>query len=237
MDPQNRKILVYQPVQLWLMSAILVVVLVTLGYWLYRHGLLSAGTELVEAKRSEAQLSEQLDGSLQANRELKQQLAILERSSEIDRRAALEVRDQFAELNKELLELGKELDFYRGIVSPMDNKSGLNIQRFELLPAATERVYVYRLMLTQVRRNERYARGTVEMDVEGVRDGAVRVLPFARLASGDARSLKFKFRYFQEFTGELRVPEGFEPQRVTVRLKPSGKGQPPGIEKTMDWPP
>jgi hypothetical protein len=48
--------------------------------------------------------------------------------------------------------------------------------------------------------------------------------------------MKFKFRYFQEFTGELELPEGFEPRRVMIRLKPSGNKQPAGVEKTVDWP-
>ena len=53
-------------------------------------------------------------------------------------------------MQDELLELRKELDFYRGIVSPGDREPGLRIQRFQLEPdTETGRVF-YSLTLTQV---------------------------------------------------------------------------------------
>jgi hypothetical protein len=237
MEPGNRKILVYQPAYVWFAAAAVVVVLATAGYLLFESGLNYAGTALADMAAERAALQARLTKVREANSELRQQLAILERSSEIDRLATLEVRNEFAALTTEMLELRKELDFYRGIVSPKDNMSGLNIQSFELQPAARDRHYEFSIMLTQMRRNERYVRGVVEMEVAGIEDGIDKILPFARVAVGDSKALKFKFRYFQGFEGEIAIPEGFEPQRVTVRLKPSGKGQPPAIEKTVDWPP
>ena len=75
----------------------------------------------------------------------------------------------------------------------------------------------------------------LEIDVEGMQDDREKVIPFARIAEGDVKPIKFKFRYFQSFKGEIRIPEGFEPQRIRIRLKPRGKGQPPAIEETMEW--
>ena len=93
----------------------------------------------------------------------------------------------------------------------------------------------YDLVLTQVKQNNRYVRGVVEMDVEGLEDSKEKTIPFARLVAGDAKAMNFKFRYFQNFKGEIRIPEGFQPKRVRIRLKPKGKGQPPAIEETMEW--
>lgn len=237
MDSGNRKILVYQPAYVWLVGAVAIVLMLTAGYLLFDRGMNYASTALAELDAERAELRDRLTEAQRLNSELKQQLAILERSSEIDRRATLEVRNEFAALTAEMLELRKELDFYRGIVSPKDNASGLNIQRFELQSTAVEGRYKFSLMLTQMRRNERYVRGVVEMEVEGVENGHTKILPYSRIVRGDAKSLKFKFRYFQGFEGEIAIPDEFEAQRVTLRLKPSGKGQPPAIEKTMDWPP
>jgi hypothetical protein len=235
-EPRHRKIFVYQPAQVWLALAVVAVLLVSAGYLLFQRGVDHAGLELNRLDQQRIELAEQLAQERGVNAGLRQQLAILERSSEIDRRASLEVRDEFAALQDKVQALRKELAFYRGIVSPADTKAGLNIQRFDLQPGSLAGHYTYRLMLTQVKRNDRYVRGIIEIDVEGMQDGDSKVLSFAGLRVDKGEAPKFKFRYFQEFKGEIELPPEFDPQRLTIRAKTTGKDQPPGVEKTMDWP-
>lgn len=235
MEPGNRKILVYQPAYIWLGAAIAVVALISAGYLLFQRGIHYAGTEWTVLERQGKELGKQLREAREQNAELSQQTAILERSSEIDRLASLEVRNEFAALQDQMRALSEELEFYRGIVSPKDGKAGLQIQRFDIRVGSASGEFSYQLMLTQVQRNERYVRGVIEIEVEGIEDGKKRVLPLSVLAS-DKKDLKFKFRYFQEFGGELIIPEGFLPERVTIKVLPSGKGKPPGVDKTMEWP-
>jgi len=232
----DRKILVYQPVYVWLGLAVVMVFLATAAYLLFESGIRYSG-ERVE------QLTQQLDsieGSYealqQANTELQEQLAVLKRSSEIDRRATREVRNEYAGLREKAMELRKQLAFYKGIVSPGDAKPGLRVQRFHLEPTQEEGGFFFSLTLTQVKRNERYVRGVVEMEIEGLEDGKPKLLEFRKLAAGNSKVLNFKFRYYQNFEGEIQIPSQFEPRQVRILLKPSGKGQPPGIEETMDWP-
>lgn len=236
MEPHNRKVIVYQPTQLWLAAAVAVLLLVSAGYLLFQRGIGHAGAELGRLERRHAELLQALEKERATNAELRQRLANQERASEIDRQASLQVRDEFAALENKLLTARKELAFYRGIVAPSDNKTGLNIQRFDLEPGAKDGHYNYKLMLTQVKRNDRYARGSVDIDIDGIQEGKREVLSFARLQVDGSQPLKFKFRYFQDFDGEIALPPEFEPQRLTIRVKPSGKGQPPGVEKTMEWP-
>lgn len=235
MEPGNRKILVYQPAYIWLGVAIAAVILLSTGYLLFQRGLHYAGTEWSVLERRSEELSRQLQVAREQNAELRQQIAILQRSSEIDRLASLDVRNEFAALQDQMLALGEELEFYRSIVSPKDGKAGLKIQRFDIRAGSVSGVFSYQLMLTQVQRNERYVSGVIEFKVEGIEDGKERVLPLSMLAS-DKKALKFKFRYFQEFAGELHIPDGFLPERVTIKVLPSGKGKPPGVDKTMEWP-
>jgi hypothetical protein len=232
----SRKILVYQPAYLWLGGAVAVVLIVSSGFLLFQRGIYHAGTELGQLEQQVSELEENLEEARTANAGLRQQLAILERSSEIDRHASFEVRKDLVALQDEMLKLREDLAFYRGIVSPADNKSGLNIERFELQPESTDGSYRFRLMLTQVKRNERYVRGVVEIKVEGVEDGKSKVLSFDRLRADKGRALKFKFRYFQDFEGVIALPPTFTPHHLTIRVKPSGKKPPPGVEKTMEWP-
>jgi hypothetical protein len=112
----------------------------------------------------------------------------------------------------------------------------LRIQSFRVEPASREGLFLYELTLIQVKRNERFVNGVVEIEVEGVEDGRTRLLPFSKLVEGDGKGLKFRFRYFQHFAGRIQLPERFQPRRVTIRLSPQGKGQPPGVEETLEWP-
>jgi len=236
MQTGNRKILVYQPVYVWLGIAVSMALLVVAVTVLFERGKFYAASGLEKLARQRSELEERVAQLQKVNLSLREKAAVSQRSSEIDRRASLEVRREFASLQDELLELRKELDFYRGIVSPGDAKPGLRIQRFQLEPGTESGGVFYRLTLTQVKRNERYVRGVIEMEVEGLEDGKPRVLLFKKLAEGNSKALNYKFRYFQDFEGEIWIPPQFKPKKVRVLLKPQGKGQPPGIEELMDWP-
>ena len=236
MESGNRKILVYRPAYLWMAAGVALIVVITASYLLFRYGVSYAGSELDRLTRQQDKLQQQLAGESSLNAELRQQLAIQQRSSEIDRRASLEVRNDFARLQDKMQALRKELAFYRGIVSPADNQAGLTIQRFELQRGSTAGRYVYNLMLTQVRRNDHFAQGVVEIVVDGVLDGKRTELSFDQLRVDSGGALKFKFRYFQHFDGEVEIPAEFEPQHLVIHARTSGKGQPPDVEKTMEWP-
>jgi len=236
MESGQRKILVYSPRMLWLALGVLVLLALLGASVAFNFGKQFAGDELVRLTSQRNQLDEQVRDLEQHNRELRERVAVLDKSSEIDRLASLEVRDSYADLQNELFELRKELKFYRGIVSPSGANSGLHIQRFELAPGSEAGHFDYSLTLTQVKRNDRYAQGAISIDVEGLQDEKLVKLPISALVTKDAATLKYKFRYFQHFSGELVLPVDFEPQRVIVRLVPRGKGQPAGIETTVDWP-
>ena len=232
----DRKILVYQPVYAWLGLAVVMVFLATSAYLLFESGIRYSGERVERLTQQLDSIEGSYEALQQANTELQEQLAVLKRSSEIDRRATREVRNEYAGLREQVMELRKQLAFYQGIVSPGDARPGLRIQRFHLEPTQEEGGFFFSLTLTQVKRNERYVRGVVEMEIEGLEDGKPKVLEFRKLAAGNSKVLNFKFRYYQNFEGEIRIPAQFKPQQVRILLKPKGKGQPPGIEETMDWP-
>ncbi|MCO6411967.1 MAG: hypothetical protein J5I92_04405 [Thiogranum sp.] len=235
-EPGKRKILVYRPAYLWFATATVAVSLLGTGYFLFDRGRLSAGTELVQLREQRREQERRIRDQQQEILSMREQIAVLQRSSEIDRLASLNVRNEFAGLQDELSRARKELQFYRGIVSPGDVKPGLRVQRINIEPAAEPDSYLYSLTLTQVKRNDRYVSGVIDIDVEGMEDGTVKVLPFSALMTGDSKALKYRFRYFQHFDGVIRVPGGFVPQRIMVRVVPQGKGQPPAIEESMEWP-
>jgi len=236
MQAGNRKILVYRPGQIWLLAAATAMLLLTAAYVLFDQGQQHAGGAVGRLQQERNEL-EQLSARQRAQIvELREQIAVLQRAGEIDRRATLEVRNDFAALQDELLGLRKELEFYRGIVSPGEVKHGLQVQQFNLEPGQEPGSFAFNLTLTQVKRNDRYVTGAIEISVQGVEDGEDKVLPFDQLLVGDQKDLKYRFRYFQHFEGMIRIPADFQPRQISIRLSPRGKGQPPGIEEVVEWP-
>ena len=236
MEAGNRKILVYRPAQAWLLVSVCTLLALSGVYLVFELGKKRGSAELGLLEHHRSALERQAKAQLGELLALREQLVVLQRSSEIDRRASLELRDDYARLQGELLALRKELGLYRGILAPGDVEPGLRLQSFELRPGPLDGAFHYDLTLTQVKRNQRYVSGVVEIEVAGVEDGEVRLLRLAQLADGNGKPVKFRFRYFQRLEGKLRLPDGFQPHSVTVRLSLRGKGKPRVIEETSAWP-
>ena len=48
----------------------------------------------------------------------------------------------------------------------------------------------------------------------------------------DAEGVEYSFKYFQQVEGEIVLPPGFQPLRISVRLAPAG-GAP--VDQTLPW--
>jgi len=167
-----------------------------------------------------------------ANESLKQELTDLKKGREIDRQAYAEVQKSLGAQQQELASLREQLAFYRGVMSPQALQSGLHVNELRI-SGGSAGAYHYDLVLVQAARQERHATGRVELRVIG-RDRASiqRSLSLADL--GADASQRFSFRHFQEFSGSLRLPAGFRPQRLLVTLMSDG-GDAPHVEQEFEW--
>lgn len=206
------------------------------AWWLYDLGKLRGVQELGALRTEHAMLEKRHERLLEDTSELREQVAILDRSSQIDRQAALDVKDDLGKLEEELQAAREEIEFYRGIVAPGDVQSGLRIHRFTLEEGAVAGEYHYDLVLTQLKRNDRYVTGVVDWSISGLIVGEQGELALAGVTNPSVKQLKFRFRYFQDLAGKITLPDGFEPQKVVLSIKPEGKGKPSAIEQTFDWP-
>lgn len=204
------------------------------SYWLFQHAQERAGFDRQSAVTLRHELEERLDNLSGENERLRARLAVLERASQIDRESNTKVRDRVKELQDENLELKQELAFYRGIVSPEDRKAGLKIQSFQLSRGQAPGEFRYKLILTQVLKNDKVAQGSVALAVSGVLNGRPEQLPLSKLSQSNSDRLAFKFKFFQNFEGDIRLPEGFRPEAVHLSVTPSGKGL-DKLEERLDW--
>jgi hypothetical protein len=76
--------------------------------------------------------------------------------------------------------------------------------------------------------------GRVTLSVEGTRNDRLERLSWSALRKqNNAPGQPYSFKYFQQVEGEVMLPQGFKPLRVTVRLVPQGGS---AVEQSFPWP-
>tara|TARA_R100000306_G_scaffold62568_1_gene73722 strand:+ start:21658 stop:22527 length:870 start_codon:yes stop_codon:yes gene_type:complete len=191
--------------------------------------------------------------------QLSQTYEAMNRSAEIDRITAAESRAVIASLEDRLDQLAEDVTFYKSIMAPSDTDKGLQVKDFSLKPTGEPRTFTYKLVLTQVSENERYAEGVVAVSIQGKRDITKRpsrlnrkpaltkgkttpvssdeeILSLRDLTGSEELGIRFKFRYFQNIEGKFVLPEHFEPEQVQVVAQAKGT-RASKAEQTFPWNP
>lgn len=223
----------HSPWRRWILLAIVLAALVAALWGSFEYGRYRAGYDKAAAKSAVADLQHKLAAAEKTNREMREHIALLEQSQQIDQQARARVKGNLSDLQSEILELREELAFYRGIVSPDDNTAGLKIQRFSVTRGAEPRLFHYHLVLIQAIKHDRKTAGTAAVRITGTRDGKDETLELKDLRVNGDDDIPFAFRYFQDFDGDFRLPDGFIPKQVVVHADPHGRDN--VVEKTYDW--
>ena len=170
---------------------------------------------------------------------LTRQLADARLAQSIDAQAAQSLRDTVGELRGEVAGLREEVTFYKSLMAPSELNRGLQIADFELARGKKSNTFTYRLLLTQARERRQWVQGKVEMQVQGLRAAAEgpavqEVLALTDLQEVETYPLRFRFRYFQDFSGTVTLPEGFQPQAVLVTVTPKGRSA-DAAQRSFGW--
>ncbi|MGB5397106.1 MAG: DUF6776 family protein [Gammaproteobacteria bacterium] len=206
---------------LWLLSLAVFVALMALLIWsAYLYGQRVAGYERGEAVSVIGNLEKQLKEIQALYAESQHQTAMIERTSQIDDDASKQLKQALNEAQQESLTLKKELAFYKSIVSPEQDKRSLAIQTIQL-KQEDGGDYRYKVMVSQRGRNDKLARGTIDIKLEGVDAGQARTLALSEVSPNVKKVTKFGFKYFQNFEGTLSLPTTFTPENLRVVVTPS----------------
>jgi Family of unknown function (DUF6776) len=181
-----------------------------------------------------ASLSNEYSTQVSVNDDLRQQVANLERSQAINTRAKNEIQTTISALKSEISQLQTDVSFYKGIMAPSDNNKGLQVQIVQLSATSENKRYAYKIVLAQVASNRKYVSGVVAVNLIGTREGEQEILPLRDVSEVKELGMNFKFRYFQDFEGELILPEGFVPQQLQIVAQSKGKNA-SRVEKSVDW--
>ncbi len=220
---QTRYLITIQRPFRWFIGLIVLIALVAAMVWLaHEKGRRGAGFDASDANR----VIEMLQGEIETLRadlaESQRQTAMLERNSKIEDDTSGELKKTLTDAQNEVLELKKELTFYKSIVAPEQGKPSIVVQTIQLKKDLAGE-YDYKIMVSQQGRNERFARGTIDVSIEGNTQGVKQVLALDDVSDDVKKTMKFGMKYFQNFTGKLRLPDGFTAESMRVKLKPSSK--------------
>jgi hypothetical protein len=224
------KVVAHRPLRNAVLAAIVLIVCAGVGlagYFVGRGQLGAAATAIIGTTSANASAEQRVV-------ELERKLADIQLSQVVDGDANESLRQTIKSLRDELSASQDEVLFYRQLMAPSEAQRGLRVEKLELNPGATPAEIKYRLLLTQVSDKNDWASGTVTVDIVGTSANEQVVLPLTEMTQVESYPLAFKFRYFQDFTGTLVVPEGLKPEQVVVTAATSGKDG-KRVQKTFSW--
>lgn len=192
------------------------------GFYLgHNYGISATGATPDEVSRLRATVAMYEDES----RRMRDQAAIASHDREIVLAATEQLRQQNKDLMATTDALEQQVALYKRLATPHAATPGLSIDKFEVSTTPTRGSLEYRLMLTQVSNNATDITVTVSIVLSG--GGRSVSMPV-----GDGKP--FTFQYFQNITGEWRLPEGFNPEQADIVVSGKG-GKAQRVEKKFKW--
>ena len=167
------------------------------------------------------------------NDRLTQEVSTLRRSDQISREANRDLERTLAERDEEIAGLRADIAFYERFVGATGQRRGLSVHDLEMRLQSGE-VWHFTATLTQNLNRGAANTGRLTLGIEGTRNDRLEKLAWSGLRKlNNAPGLDYSFKYFQQVEGEVMLPEGFKPLRVTVRLVPAGGS---AVEQSFPWP-
>lgn len=161
------------------------------------------------------------------------QLAVAEQEASVLRQANRLLRKNESDRQAELGRLQSELEFYGKLAGTGGAISGLDLYRAEIISTESERVFQFILTLTQNIRRASIVSGQARIDVEGTLNDRPVTLHWPQLSEGDTPEPSFRFKYFQQLEGYLKLQDGFSPTRLLVTLEASDRKKP--VKREFNW--
>lgn len=225
----------YRPLRVfWLRCAFVLCLLATgAGAWFY--GFASGVAESGDARSERDQLQALVRSIQEENGALREQLLGLEQAGTVDQQALDNVQQTIVSLREKISQLEEDVLFYKQIMSPENDESGLVIGQLDLVATAVPGTIRYKMELKQQGNNENLINGHANIKVLGMRDYEEVSIPLSELsATALDEDIRLQFRYFQNIEGELVLPENFEPTKVQILAVAEGENA-KTVQKSFGW--
>lgn len=166
--------------------------------------------------------------------QLRQRVATLGRSDAISRQANRDLQSALAERDEEISGLRADVAFYERLVGATGQRRGLTVHALKMQPQdGAPSAWHFTTTLTQNLNRGAVSAGRLSLALEGTRNGKLEKLAWSDLRQqADAPGAAYSFKYFQQVEGDVFVPAGLTPVRVTVRLTPQSGA---AVEQSFSW--
>ncbi len=233
MDEQRLVVRLHDPRRFRIVVAVGVALALLLCFGLFELGQRLGGYSSFAADDKRTAMRSEMRRLKAENEQLKEAVAKLQTSVEVDREAQVQLQDGLAASEARVAELNEELAFYRRIIAPSDGETGLRVQGFEVIANNQFNSYRLKLMLVQSPQRSGRAQGQVDLSLHGTLHGKDASLSLLQLA---AEPQAFEFLYFQDVDLDVILPEGFEPVTAEIELRP-GQRNARAVAATFPWKP
>ena len=164
---------------------------------------------------------------------LSQEVSTLRRSDQISRDANRDLERTLAERDEEIAGLRADVAFYESFVGATGQRHGLAVHDLQMQLQGGD-AWHFVATLTQNLNRGAINSGRLTMTIEGTRNDRLERLAWASLRKqSNAPGVDYSFKYFQQVEGEVMLPAGFKPLRVTVHAVPAGGN---AVEQSFPWP-
>lgn len=203
-------------------------------------GFMYGYTNTLRSQQSEQatqqELGEQLIAVETENSDLRRQVAILDRSSVMDKRATEEVQETILSLRDRVAQLEQDIVYYRQVVSEETEDTGLIISQLDIDATREANRFRYKLVVRQQDADgDTFLIGHVNVNLVGSQGEEQQILSLSDLsAEQDQLDIRLRFKYFQNIEGELVLPDNFVPDRLqiaAVSVEPVEKS----INQNFSW--
>lgn len=212
----------------------LIVAVILTGAGVY-YGYSRGTNENIDVRIERDQLSASVN-SLETELEtLQQDFVNLQQASLVDRQAVIEVQDMLVGLREINAQLQEDVLFYRQIMSPENDESGLAIGQLDLSATEEENRIRYHIELKQLANNENVISGYANVNILGMQEGSEVSFPLRSIAVDENQlDIRLQFRYFQNIEDELIIPENFVPETVQILAVAQGENA-KTVQKNFVW--
>ena len=200
--------------------------------WIYAPGLVNS--DQAALGQSRLKMMQRFSHSESERKRLEGEVARLESMQQVDQSAYALLQENFNSLQEEIIDLKEKIAFYQAVVAPDQGKPGVKIERFSVREAGNGRYnYSLVLVLVQPAKNRAMAKGRFSLTVQGVLNGSRKTLAMDQITDPAVASAKVRFRYFQNISGRIRFPQGFVPQRLSLKVDVGYPHQ--NVKKSYSW--
>ena len=165
---------------------------------------------------------------------LERQLAIASRESQVANTARNELSQWLDETRIQLQQSHDELEFYRKLSTESGQNRGFDVHRVLLQNSSDKNIYALSITLRQGMKKAKTISGSLTMSVQGILKNKPHQLNWASL-SGIPEKPVFSFKYFQQISTSIHIPEGFIPQKLLISIKSKRDGKSDTLNKDIDW--